>query len=62
MVVMTLRSDCVQVTRISAQVSPCVCLYFPALPQLITGSGSVTCCVCPGLAWPELVNVRELGQ
>ena len=29
---------------------PCVCLYFPALPQIITGSGSVTCCVCPGLA------------
>lgn len=26
MVVMTLRSDCVQVTRISAQVSPPVCL------------------------------------
>ena len=27
------------------------CLYFPALPRIITGSGSVTCCVRPGLSW-----------
>ena len=63
MLVMTLRSDCVQVTRISVQVSLAGSLYFPALPQIITDSGSVTCCVRPGLAWPgECAGTRSVTE
>ena len=58
--VMTLRSDCVQVTRISAQVSPglawlCTFQLYPTSSQA-PAPWRVAC------AWPELVNVRELGQ
>lgn len=61
--VMTLRSDCVQVTRISVQVSLAGSLYFPALPQIITDSGSVTCCVRPGLAWAgECAGTRSVTE
>ena len=63
MLVMTLRSDCVQVTRISVQVSLAGSLYFPALPQIITDSGSVTCCVRPGLAWAgECAGTRSVTE
>ena len=40
------------------RVSVCTFQLYPGSSQ----APALTCCVCPGLAWPELVNVRELGQ
>lgn len=41
--------------------APGLTLYFPALPHIIPGSGSVTCCVC--LAWAgECTRTRSVTE